>query len=149
LTRTWWDAVQAHPMAYLRHRIGVLRTILQIRGIYDPYHQGIDPNEFGLTFPPRPLYESVLHGLDRMTPLLFRSWFFVIAAIGVVWCGRSLHNLAPIAIVLSGLFYAAPYVVVSGGSDFRYVWWLVLAALFGLVVLTKAVSNSVLSSSPA
>jgi hypothetical protein len=136
LKRVWRQSVRAHPAAYLRHRARVFATVIQIRGIYDAFHRGIDPNDLGLTFPPRALYDTVLRLLDRATPFLFRGWFFLVAAIVVLWRGWVCKSRASIALAASALAYVAPYIVVSGGSDFRYVWWPVIATLIGLVVLT-------------
>lgn len=129
LRRAWWAAIAQHPAAYLRHRLDVMLTAFQITGVYDPYHRRIDPNDLGLTFPRRPLYEITLRGLDMLTPFLLRGWVFFTIATAVAWIAYSPLHDGAMAVALSGLLYTLPYSVISGGSDFRYVWWLVIAAL--------------------
>ena len=142
LTSVWRRAIMAHPLIYLEHRFAVFLTVLQIRGIYEPFHRYIDANDLGLTFPHRWLYERVLALLDAATPLYFRGWLFAVLALAVSLIAWIRREWAPLAIASSGLLYVAPYLVVSGGSDFRYVWWLVLAALTSACMLTCQIASS-------
>src|SRR4030095_3371160 len=44
-------------------------------------------------------------------------------------------NWSAAAVTSSGVLYVLPYVVLSSGADFRYIWWLVVATLVGVVLL--------------
>ena len=136
LWRAWWYAVRAYPVAYFRHRLGVVEAMFQLRGdVFYPFEQGIAPNELGLVFPRRPLYTGMVWFLEETTGVFFRSWPFLAIASAVVWCGWQRGIWAPPAVCASGLLYVLPYTVVSSGSDFRYVWWLMVATLLGSILL--------------
>lgn len=149
LRDAWWQAVRRYPRAYLAHRIDVLTTLLEIRGMYEPFHRGIDPNDLGLTFPSRPLNDAVVHGLDRLTPLFFRGWFFFLMLIVTAGFSIRHHWDAGLALTLSALMYALPYTVITGGSDFRYIWWPVLAAMITLLMIAGRVEVLSAPRSPA
>jgi hypothetical protein len=134
LIEVWGRAVVVHPGAYLRHRAEVLSTIFQTRGVYYPFHTGIDPNELGLTFPERPLYRRVTTWLYDTRGVFFRGWLFAVVAALLVVFGVWRRRWATVAVCSSGLLYASSYAVITSGSDFRYIWWLVVATLIGSVM---------------
>jgi hypothetical protein len=136
LKRTWRQAVADHPRAYLRHRASVFLTAVQIGGIYQDFHRGIDANDMGLTFPRRRLHEDALRLLDRLTPWFFRGWFFLVLAAMVTARGCVRRQCPAVAVASSSILYALPYAFVSGGSDFRYVWWSVVASIASVFLLT-------------
>lgn len=135
LVRVWRGAIAAHPSAYLGRRAEALATILQIHGVFYPFHKGIDPNDLGLRFVPRPLYERVTAGLDATRGIFFRGWLFGLGAIIVVILGWRRQRWSALAVCASGLCYVAPYSIVTTGSDFRYIWWMVVATLIGALLL--------------
>jgi len=135
LVRVWASAVAAHPGAYLRRRADALAASLQVRGVYYPFHTGIDPNDLGLTFVRRPVYERVTSWLYETRGVFFRGWLFGCIAILGVAAGVKLRRWSAVAVWASGLLYVAPYVVITTGSDFRYIWWLIVATLIGALLL--------------
>jgi len=135
LQQAWRTAVISHPSSYLAQRGQVILTIFQIRGIYDPFHRRIDPNTLGLVFPSRPVYERTVAFLDDVTALFFRGWFFLALAFVVAVAGARRRVWSAVAVAASGICYVLPYVAVTGGSDFRYIWWMLLAALLSFTVL--------------
>jgi len=146
LWRAWRHAVMGHPMAYLRHRAGVLETMFQLRGdVFYPFEQGIPPNDLDLHFPRRAVYLTVISFLEQTTGVFFRSWPFLITALGVICWGWSRRTWAPVVVCASGVAYVFPYAVVSSGSDFRYVWWLIVATLISSMLLI----DSMVFSSPS
>jgi hypothetical protein len=143
LCRVWWRAVTQHPLAYLRHRAGVIETMFQLRGgVYYPFDTGIAANDLGLEFPHRPVYVSVISLLERVTGVFFRSWIFLIVALAIVFWGSRQRAWASVAVCISGVVYVLPYAVISSGSDFRYVWWLIVATLLGCMLLISDLTTS-------
>jgi hypothetical protein len=134
LARCWIGAIAARPWAYVRHRAGVLATLFQVQGVYDPFPMGISPNTFGLEFRPTPLYLSVAGALYRTRGVFFRGWIALAIAATLVVLGWRRRRWSAAAVAASGLLYVAPYAVLSSGSDFRYVWWLIVSALLGVVL---------------
>ena len=67
---------RAHPGAYLARRADALASILQIRGVYYPFHTGIAPNDLGLEFVRGPVYDRVTSWLYDTRGFFFRGWLF-------------------------------------------------------------------------
>ncbi|MFT3790740.1 MAG: hypothetical protein QM741_06620 [Rudaea sp.] len=84
---------------------------------------------------------SILHGASiryaealRDTALL-APWpylAFGFAALVLAWCWRIRANAqAAIAVLASGLAYAAPLPLIAPGADLRFLGWTCLAAMIG------------------
>lgn len=134
LVRVWAGAIATHPSAYLHRRWDAVSTILQIRGVHYPFHTGIDSNEFGLQFIRTPAYDWFTHWLYKTQGLFFRGWLFLCSAILIVISGIRLHRWSAVAVCSSGILYVLPYFVVSSGSDFRYIWWMIVSTLLGVLL---------------
>jgi hypothetical protein len=134
LVRTWARTVTDHPEAYARRRFDVITSLLQARDVFYPFHRGIDENHFGLRFPGGPIYDALTGWLLQTRMLFFRGWVFVLASVAVVMIAVRRCAWEAAAVSASGLAYVAPYAFVSTGADFRYVWWLVISCLLGLVL---------------
>jgi hypothetical protein len=135
LVAVWKGAIAAHPGAYLRRRADAVATMFQVRGVHYPFHMGIDPNTQGLEFQRSPLYDRVTGWLTATKGIFFRGWVFVLASIGMVLLAWRRRRWSTVAVCGSGLCYVAPYLVFTTGSDFRYIWWMVVATLLGALLL--------------
>lgn len=135
LLRVWAGAIADHPGAYLQRRWDAFATILQIRGVYYPFHTGIDSNELGLRFVASPAYERLIQWLHNNRSLFFRGWFFGCLSVIIVIAGIRLRRWNAVAVCSSGLLYIAPYIVLTTGSDFRYIWWMIVSTLLGSLLL--------------
>ncbi|MBL0171639.1 MAG: hypothetical protein IPP90_13095 [Gemmatimonadaceae bacterium] len=142
LVHVWQGAIAAHPRAYVRRRLDAVATILQIDSVYYPFHTGIDANDLGLKFVRGPMYDRATSWLYATRGIFFRSWVFAIIAILVLTVGVHRKRWSAVAVSSSGLLYVAPYTFVTTGSDFRYVWWLVVSALIGVLLLELGAQNS-------
>jgi len=134
LVRVWAGAVAAHPGAYLHRRWDAIATILQIRGVFYPFHTGIDSNAMGLQFKGGPVYDRLIQWLHKTQGLFFRGWLFGSSAILIVIAGIRLRRWSAVAVCSSGLMYIVPYFVVSTGSDFRFIWWMIVSTLLGALL---------------
>jgi hypothetical protein len=131
----WLRTVTAHPVAYLSHRAQVLLTILQMRGIKHPFHQGIDPNDLGVSFKPSLSYAWVISVVDASKDVFFRGWLYFSIASVVVAFGLDRRRMAASLVCASGMLYVMAYGLFSTGSEFRYIWWLVVSTLLGVFML--------------
>jgi hypothetical protein len=150
LVDAWQDAVRSHPAAYLAHRIAVLGTMFDLAAVHYPFHEGISPNDLGLRFVTTPLYETVIRLLHDSEWFFFRGWIFLLGALALAASGLRRRRWASTAIAMSGIAYVVPYAVISSGSDFRYIWWLVVATAIGVVVrLDELLAERFSATAPA
>ncbi len=135
LKSAWLSAVSENFWPYIQHRFRIIKSLLQIKGIYYPYHFGIDENSLGLEFPNTKLYQFAMATLEKTHYIFFRGWGYALLAFVV--CGYSIRKrqveLGGL-VALSGILYFAPYFVITSGSDFRYIWWMILSSLLGAVI---------------
>ncbi|MEQ1693056.1 MAG: hypothetical protein ABMA00_17335 [Gemmatimonas sp.] len=134
LRALWARTVTANPLRYVQVRLEVMATILQLQGVFYPFHVGIDKNELGLEFPPRASYERMTGVFTALAPFLFRGWIYAGVALAVVIVGARRRRWTAVAVSASGLCYVLPYFVVTTGSDYRYVLWMVVATLISLLL---------------
>ena len=134
LTAAWKHAVVHHPLAYLHHRAALMANFL-FGANFTLWTADI--REPGKTvFADRPAFIALtaVHDLVKPTPL-FRAgtWLLLDAVIVVLaWRRRSTPQGAfAVAVGLSAVVYVLTYFCVGVASDFRYVYWAVLAALSG------------------
>ena len=135
LVRYWWESVTTYPTAYLGHRSQVLATMFQIRGIHYPFQEGFANNDLGLHFQPTLFYLYVVAFLNRTKEVFFRGWVFLGIALTIMSYGWFRGRWISATVCASGVLYVLPYVVVSCGSDFRFIWWLVVSTLISVPLL--------------
>jgi hypothetical protein len=141
LFASWAQAIRAQPAAYATHR---WELFLGHLGIAEgtPKHTvrfGVSP-AFHYVGPTR--FDSALgravsgYLADESDSLLFEPWLYLsVTGLCLVfaWRTRSRH-LAPVAALgASSRCLTAPFARIGVASDFRYLWWVVLAALVQLV----------------
>lgn len=132
----WLTAVSRHPAAYLEHRWSVFReqfALTRDRVCY-PLQIGLDPDLPGFEFRRSPLYDPALKATTAVAYLtpLFRGWVYLGLAAALVLLGPKLppsDRWPALVLGSSGLAYGLSHLVVSPGCEFRYHWWLVVAAL--------------------
>jgi hypothetical protein len=136
LVNAWLAAVARHPLAYLEHRLSVLRTFL------------VEPNLtlelFKLDHPEtapiarNPYFMALVRIHDTLkSTLIYRAgvWLVLAGAIGLIaWPARATASGAfAVGVSASAVFYVLSYGVFAVAVDFRYAYWAVLASLAGLV----------------
>ncbi len=134
LVRTWFVAVGSSPQAYAEHRLAVLATLFGVPGVFYPFHEGISANDQGFVFERSALYDIVVSGLRATQGLFFRGWIYLLAAALLMLTGIWRRRSRSAWIAVSGIAYVVPYALISAGSDFRYLWWLVVATVLATVV---------------
>jgi hypothetical protein len=145
LASSWRHAVLANPIAYLAHRVVVMEAVLGFgvsdasRSIWIPFSVA---NPYGLNY----AYNGVAAAIGTSVSIaaamgLYNGMPWLALAIGIaaaaLWRqGRA--YLAETSLALSALLYALAYLVVGIASDYRYIYWTVLAsAVAGASILAR------------
>ena len=138
LSRAWFDAVVANPIAYLQHRLAFFRTFL-LDSHLTMWTADIE-NPPKLVFEDRPLFVALryVHDLLKPTPL-FRMGTWLVAGIclcALAWRWRQGPDGAfVLGVCGSATLYVLSYLPLGVASEFRYVYWAVLASAAGAAVL--------------
>lgn len=139
LRRSWWAAVSHDPLAYLRHRAAVAKSLFAVgrRRVCLPYVDGITENSLGLTYKSNQLQRRFARLFDALsTTFVYRGWFIVVM-LGAVFAlsVRRLGARHPSTLLsASGLLYALPYFFVATTCDFRMLWWSSVALLTSFIL---------------
>jgi hypothetical protein len=160
--QAWEHAIINHPWAYLSHRGAVFASLLGI-GRRTPFFATVDYRQHATIFDAgvdvlgdpavknidvgRPflgqrLAASVLMAFINWTQahtyLFFGwPWLLVLAATfgtAIVLRRRPMAEVA-IGLSASGFLYLLPYFFVAPGSDFRYLYWSIVAANLSIVIV--------------
>jgi hypothetical protein len=153
--QAWERAIINHPWAYLSHRSAVFASLLGI-GRQTPFFATVDYEQQSANFEAgvgvlgdpavksidvgRPIFgqrvaASILMAFINWaavhTYLLF-GWLWLLVLVATFGAAIALRKrpMAEVAIVLSasGLLYLLPYFFVAPSSDFRYLYWSIIAA---------------------
>jgi hypothetical protein len=142
LRKAWIGAIWDHPARFLRYRLRTLEDLLGFgtAQVCKPYQPSMQDNSFGITLAWPRAHAFAFRFLDRVRDsLLFRGWFYLVILIGL-FCEsmRRPGSPARVALAASGLLNFGVYPLMGTGCDFRYLWWSVLAAWLGLILLVRA-----------
>ena len=141
----WRDAMLQHPQAYLAHRWRVSAALFGSKAPEWPhelvYIDGVVPYADN---PPLAANRSALHGAAiafcqaAWAGALFAAWPYVVLALfalGVAWRRRTLPQAqTALAVLASGLCYAAPLPLIAPSAELRYLGWTCAAALIGALL---------------
>lgn len=148
----WWAMLKADPAAYLRHKTGAFRALLNVDGVRAclPVHVGIDGNHELLRtsgfVPGVDAKDRRLWGLsqDVIAWPIYRHWVYLVAlvvagvALLVVPMAPRLRAGALVLALASGLLYAS-FLPTSIACDFRYLFAAIcLVSLLWVVIITSA-----------
>jgi hypothetical protein len=137
LTQAWRDAVFAQPAAYLQHRFAFFRTFL-FDSHLAMWREDIDrPQQ--TVFADRPAFMALTAVQDALEPTpLFRMGTWLLASLVLLlpaWRRRASPEGAFLCGVCgSATLYALSYLPLGVASEFRYIYWTVLASVAGLTV---------------
>ena len=136
LRAAWREAVWSHKPAYLKHRWAIYRNLTGF-GTQDVYKAFYPAT--GLNNPPP--FRRPTNALTRAltsyffffsNSFFFRGFLWVLACLALAYLSLRLRLAgdlgAAFALSSSGLLYASAYFFVTPSSEFRYLWWTVLAA---------------------
>ncbi|MDQ8730269.1 hypothetical protein [Bradyrhizobium sp. LHD-71] len=138
LTRAWVEAVAAHPIAYLQHRLAFFRTFLFDSQLAMWTLNIDDPPK--TVFADRPAFTALKIIHDRLQPTpLFRigTWLLVsILLCALAWRRRTTSDGAfVIGVCGSAVVYILSYLPLGVAAEYRYGYWTVLASAAGAMVV--------------
>jgi hypothetical protein len=146
LSRAWLDAIVKHPLAYLQHRLAFFRAFL--------FESHLTMWTADIANPPKDIFEDrpafmtfkTIHDALKPTPL-FRmgAWFLAsLVLCALAWRRRTTPDGAfVLAVCGSAALYVLSYLPLGVASEFRYVYWAVLASAAGLMVVLLPVVQRV------
>jgi len=136
LRAAWWDAVRGHKLTYLRHRWAVYRKLTGFGT--EIVYKSFNPAT-GLNNPPP--FRRTPNALTRAltsyffffsNSVFFRGFVWILVCLALVYFSLRLGLAGDLGAALmlasSGLLYALAYFFITPSSEFRYLWWTVLAA---------------------
>lgn len=146
LRDAWLSLPLEHPHAYFAHRARLSAYLFGLRQEAHPDDLVLAPGIVG--FKDNPPVARVDGALNRtLQPLLsrlvdtplFAPWPYLLVALAIVlaalgWRHGPAHRELAGAVAASSLLLAAPLVLLSPSSDFRYLLWSVLAALLATLL---------------
>jgi hypothetical protein len=139
----WIKEVVTHPYQYLRHRIGVFFSLMRIGHSTSYYvvHNAIEKNDIGLSRPDTPLFIGFgkYIGYFADSPVMKPFFWLLFSALLLwIWLARFRFETAAVtgaAVATSALVYSGSYLVIGIASDFRYVYWSIMACIVSLIIL--------------
>jgi hypothetical protein len=136
LVDAWIQAVTAHPLAYVSHRLTFLWTFLAAPNLTLELYKMALPDETALAHNSYFMALLPLHDALKST-ILYRTGFWLllgVAIVGWAWPARRTPSGAfAVSIAGAGVFYLMTFGLVGVATDFRYAHWGVVAGLAGLV----------------
>jgi hypothetical protein len=145
LSRAWIDAVAGHPLAYLRHRAAFFSTFLLDKHLTMWTADIEHPPK--TVFEDRPAFMALKAVHDELKPTpLFRMGTWPLASLvlfALAWRRRNSPDGAFVVGVCGSAFlYVLSYLPLGVASEFRYVYWAVLASAAALVVVLAPASGN-------
>jgi putative flippase GtrA len=132
----WLRQMPRHPAGYAGYRLQLFTDFLFASR--QPFQRGVLANDLGLHVA-HPRLEAALRtyveGTARDLPFLFDAWFWLAAAVALgVRPGRGPFRTAVRALGISSALYVVGYLPILPATDFRYVYWPVLACTLAAVL---------------
>ena len=149
LRAAWWEAVSRHPLAYLRHRWAVFSSLTGFGTpyVYKPFYPATGMNN------PPPFRRPTSALTRALTSYFFffgnspffRGFVWILACLALAYLSLRLglggDLRAVFALSASGFLYSAAYFFVTPSSEFRYLWWTVLAACASAILFALHLSE--------
>jgi hypothetical protein len=140
LVSAWWQAISAHPLAYLSHRATFMWQFLARSNLVLPVWDWLDPAS---SYGHRPYFTPLVALHDRLQPtVLFRPGLWLVFALAVAawaWPARATAAGAfAVGVTTSAVVYVLSFTAFGVAADFRYAYWCVLATLAGAVAAVLA-----------
>jgi hypothetical protein len=140
IVEAWMRAIASHPGAYLQHRAAFLWNFLAGANLTMWTHDLDDPSK--VPFADRSSFIALLKMHDALKPTpLFRAGSWLLLCIAVCAFAWRRRNAPPgvfaIGVCGSAAVYVLTFFAVGVASDFRYVYWAVLAGITGAVAVAQ------------
>lgn len=160
LVQDWLSLIKQYPKSYLTHRFHLFTVMLGMRKepVYYPFHLGIDENEFGFKFTTmtdKQLGKRLKKFRKYSTYTIYRPWIYCLLSIMVVSFYfiqlmkrriLAVEDYLSVTVSLSGLATVSSLFVIATAADYRYITWMILAALFSAAIPAVKLLKEVRSS---
>jgi hypothetical protein len=134
LRRTWWQALLARPGVYAATRLDLFARLLGLRaGLLMPVFVHTEPFVYPMHLDTDDArYRRFMHWVFERSEdgPWFRTWAYslLLVAEGLFLVRRTRPSLG-LCLLLSAVLYLLSYLPASVSADFRYGWWVLVAAL--------------------
>ncbi|GGN04091.1 hypothetical protein GCM10009721_34360 [Terrabacter tumescens] len=150
IQRLWMAEMPSHLPGYVQYRARLFVDLLF--ATRQPYQEGVLSNDLGINVA-HPQAEralaSYVTGMRRDVPVLFSGWFWLLVCLGIALVpGRHRWTWVVRACGWSGALYILGYAPVVPATDFRYVYWSVVAGTLGLTLALVARRTDPASATP-
>jgi hypothetical protein len=140
LTRLWVTTIVENPVAYLKHRARYFEILTGLKGNVElsTVNDYLEPNPYGIYFRSNWIWRGYFDFVRQFrNSFLFRGYTYLILTFFVMISSACVRPFArdPFLIALSGLAYETGYFFFGPSSEFRYLYWSVLASLLAAVLL--------------
>jgi len=139
LRMAWLEMLWQHPRNILRQRLLAVGHMFGVRWRYVCYDYitEMQSNVLGIELRRPALHAAVLGVFARFRDgLLYRGWLYSLLLVGATAFAQRdsppFFRRTTFAIALSGVGSVLIYLLTGTGCEFRYLWWLVIAALLCL-----------------
>lgn len=146
----WVKAIYHQPLGYIKHRLYVSKTLLNLDGTtYYPFHIGIDNNIFGIHFGflgkgPR-LQEIATFFNNIANSLIYKNYLFYFISILLLFLIVLFHNTKKYSLqfilLLSGFISTSSLFVLAPAADYRYCAWGNLSCFLALILFLINLMN--------
>ena len=142
IAAAWRDAIATHPGAYLSHRWHLTQGLFGTRPRAWPHELVYVDGDIAYRDNPAVIpnttaaHASLVRGFEAARDTVaLAAWPYALLALiatAVAWRRRREPNAkAALAVLSSGLLYAAPLPFIAPSAELRYLGWTCLAALLG------------------
>jgi hypothetical protein len=142
ISGNWLRAIRYHPGAYLAHRLGFAREILNVSaGDKELYYLNGAPHHWlAEEYPPRRRTLRLMAAIERKIHWIgYRPWLY--AALNAALLPLALiaylrgRSMLPLLFTFSGSAYLLSTLLGASSTDYRYLVWTILCALLALITL--------------
>jgi len=141
--RAFWNIVEDHPGAYLRHRIACFAEVIGwtdrslaslVRGHRHQYESELQNQKLASGWSrTQNRLEHWSEWIAVHTPF-FRAWIYLVVALCILPLARKQRDM--LALLLSGLFLEGTLLPLAASPDYRYSHWMITCTLIAVVVVT-------------
>ncbi|MYS90172.1 MULTISPECIES: hypothetical protein [Streptomyces] len=137
ITSLWLREMSGHVPHYLQYRLRLFAGLL-FETDY-PYKAGVSRNDLGIEVAhPRleDMLDTYVTGMVTDVRWLFRGWFWLaVALVLAIRPGKGAFAMPVRALGISSAAYILGYLPIMPATNFRYLYWPVIACSLGLLLL--------------
>lgn len=138
LSATWRKLVTHYPLAYVKHRLEMTKTLIGVSGRADPVYDDFGDPDLLAPLHHRAIPSAWQHASRAIVRGVTRSpvslpILYLVLAIAVIVLARGVPIVRTLAV--SGLVYELTWFFLAPAADYRYSHWLIVTATIGAITL--------------